>query len=224
MGHIWLLPYSSVSSEPRASWKYIPANIYMPWLIHVDVGQITIQYYKVIILQLKVNTFKKLLTVPSLCCNVQSLSLVWLCNTMDCSLPSPLSIGFSRQEYCSRFPFPPLWGHSHPRIKSTFPLSSALLADSLPPGQLGKTFAEKFYMHTYIERVGNDWAHTNTHIHIYIYLCYTFTMLIKNCLWEPFVCCSWSVFITVFAQIIQNELRLYFLSTECLPFSYFMYM
>ena len=164
------------------------------------------------------------MTVPSLCCNVQSLSLVWLCNTMDCSLPSPLSIGFSRQEYCSRFPFPPLWGHSHPGIKSTFPLSSALLAHSLPPGQLGKTFAEKFYMHTYIERVGNDWAHTNTHIHIYIYLSYTFTMLIKNCLWEPFVCCSWSVFIPVFAQIIQNELRLYFLSTKCLPFSYFMYM
>ena len=100
-------------------------------------------------------------------------------------------------------PRPPR-GFSHTGIKPTFPVSSALQADSLPTGQSGKTFAEKFYMHSHIERVGNDWTHTNTDTHIYLSLCYTFTLLIKNCLWEPFVCCSWSVLIPVFAHIIQK--------------------
>jgi len=53
-------------------------------------------------------------------------------------------------------PISPPGDHSHPGIKSTFPVSPALQADSLPTGQLGKTFAEKFYMHSNIERVGND--------------------------------------------------------------------
>ena len=35
-------------------------------------------------------------------------SYVLLCNPMDCSLPGPLSMGFSRQEYWSGLPCPPL--------------------------------------------------------------------------------------------------------------------
>ena len=30
-----------------------------------------------------------------------------VCDPMDCSLPGPLSMGFSRQEYWSGLPFPP---------------------------------------------------------------------------------------------------------------------
>ena len=29
------------------------------------------------------------------------------CDPMDCSLQAPLSMGFSRQEYCSRLSLPP---------------------------------------------------------------------------------------------------------------------
>ena len=45
-----------------------------------------------------------------------------LCSSMDCSLQAPLSMGFSRQEYCNGFPFPPPGGILNPgiRIKSTW--------------------------------------------------------------------------------------------------------
>ena len=41
-----------------------------------------------------------------------------LCDPMDCSLPAPLSIKFSRQEYCSGLPFPPPGGSSQPRDRT----------------------------------------------------------------------------------------------------------
>ena len=56
-----------------------------------------------------------------------------LCSPMDCS--PPLSVGFSRQEYWSRLPFPSLGHIPDPGIK---PGSLALQADSLlfePPGK-----------------------------------------------------------------------------------------
>ena len=56
-----------------------------------------------------------------------------LCNPMGCS--PPLSMGFSRQEYWSRLPFPSLGDIPDPGIK---PGSLALQADSLlfePPGK-----------------------------------------------------------------------------------------
>ena len=44
-----------------------------------------------------------------------------LCSSMDYSLQAPLSMGFSRQEYCNGFPFPPPGDVLNPgiRIKST---------------------------------------------------------------------------------------------------------
>ena len=44
------------------------------------------------------------------------------CSSMDCSLQAPLSMGFSRQEYCNGFPFPPPGDVLNPgiRIKSTW--------------------------------------------------------------------------------------------------------
>ena len=47
---------------------------------------------------------------------------------MDCSLPSSLSMGFSRQEYCSGLPFPSPGDLPDPGIKLQSP---ALQADSL---------------------------------------------------------------------------------------------
>ena len=53
---------------------------------------------------------------------------------MDCSLPGS-SMEFSRQEYCSGFPFSPPGGLPDSRIKPVSPVSPALQMDSLPLSQ-----------------------------------------------------------------------------------------
>ena len=56
-----------------------------------------------------------------------------LCDIMDCSLPVPLSIGFTRQDYWSGLPFPPPPGDlPDPGIEPSSPAAPALQADSLP--------------------------------------------------------------------------------------------
>ena len=62
-------------------------------------------------------------------------SCLILCDPKDCSLPAPLSMGLSRQEYWSGLPCPPSRDLPEPAIK---PASSELQADSLstePPGK-----------------------------------------------------------------------------------------
>ena len=48
------------------------------------------------------------------------------------ALQAPLFMGFSRKEYCSELPFPPLGDLPNPRIKPVSPRAPALQADSLP--------------------------------------------------------------------------------------------
>ena len=55
-----------------------------------------------------------------------------LCDPMDCSIPTPLSIGFSRQEDWSGLPCPSPGDLPDPGIKSVSPVTPALQADSLP--------------------------------------------------------------------------------------------
>ena len=58
-----------------------------------------------------------------------------LCDPMDIAHQSPLSMGFSKQEYWSGLPFPSPGNLPNPGIK---PTSLALQADSLqsePPGK-----------------------------------------------------------------------------------------
>ena len=65
-----------------------------------------------------------------MCVCVRALSYcshVQLCNPMGCSPQAPLSMGFSRQEYWSGLPFPPLADLSNPGIKPESPA----LQDSL---------------------------------------------------------------------------------------------
>ena len=61
-------------------------------------------------------------------------SCLILCDPKDCSLPAPLSMGLSRQEYWSGLPCPPSRDLPEPAIK---PASSELQADSLPLSHLG---------------------------------------------------------------------------------------
>ena len=51
---------------------------------------------------------------------------------------APLSMGFSRQEYWSRLPYPPLGDLLDPGTESPSPVSPALEADFLPAEPLGK--------------------------------------------------------------------------------------
>ena len=69
----------------------------------------------------------------SLCsCVLNRFSWVWLCDPMDCSCQTPLSMGFSRQEYKSGLPFTSAGGLSNPVIKPSSPVAPALQMDSLP--------------------------------------------------------------------------------------------
>ena len=63
-------------------------------------------------------------------CELQSLYHVWLFATpWTIARQAPPSMGFSRQEYCSRLPFPSPGDLPNPGIETTFP---AQQVDSLP--------------------------------------------------------------------------------------------
>ena len=60
------------------------------------------------------------------CVRAKSLQLRWtLCDPLDCGLQTPLSMGFSRQEYWRGLPCPPPWDLPSPR---TEPMSPECLA------------------------------------------------------------------------------------------------
>ena len=61
-----------------------------------------------------------------------------LCNPIDCSLPGSSVMGFLRQEYWSRLPFPSPGDLPDPGMKPASPVSAVLQADSFPAGPLGK--------------------------------------------------------------------------------------
>ena len=58
---------------------------------------------------------------------------------MLCAHSSPLSIGFPRQEYWSKLPFPTPTHLHDPGIEPVSLMSPALWADSLPPTPPGKS-------------------------------------------------------------------------------------
>ena len=67
------------------------------------------------------------------CCHVQLFATPW-----TIVLQAPLSMGFPRQEYRSRLPFPPPRDLSDPRIETASPVSSALAGGFFttePPGK-----------------------------------------------------------------------------------------
>ena len=75
------------------------------------------------------------------CVCVQSLSHVWLFATpWAVACQAPLSMGFFRQEYWSRLPFPTPRDLPDPWIKHASPASPALQADSLPLSHLRSPF------------------------------------------------------------------------------------
>ena len=60
-----------------------------------------------------------------------------LCNPLDCTKQTPLSMGFPRQEYWTGLPSPPPGDLPDPGIKPVSPTAPALQADSLPLSHQG---------------------------------------------------------------------------------------
>ena len=68
-----------------------------------------------------------------------------LCKSMDCSPPG--SMGFSRQEYWSRLPFPPLGDLPDPRIEPASPVSPALAGRFFTTALPGKLQSPPLWPH-----------------------------------------------------------------------------
>ena len=90
----------------------------------------------------------------------QSLSCVQLFVTpWTVSCQAPLSMGFFRQEYWSRLPFPPPGYPPDPGIK---PGSLALQADSLPPEPPGKPWNHHMWLYWVGGIRNGSWGESET--------------------------------------------------------------
>ena len=65
-------------------------------------------------------------------CMLSHSSCVWLCDPMDCSLQTPLSLGLSRQEYWSRLLCPPTGDLPEPGTEVESLMSPALTGRFFP--------------------------------------------------------------------------------------------
>ena len=80
-----------------------------------------------------------LMCIHSVLCRAKSLqSPLTLSDPMDCSLPAPLSMGFSRQDNWSGLPFPSPEDLPNPGVEPGSPAPPALAGNSLPQGPPGK--------------------------------------------------------------------------------------
>ena len=70
-----------------------------------------------------------------------------LCDPVDCSLLSPSSMGFSRQEYWSGLPFPSPGDRPNSGIEPESPTLQADTLPSEPPGILSNAEGVSFILH-----------------------------------------------------------------------------
>ena len=111
-----------------------------------------------------------------MCVHAKSFSHVWLFVTLwTVDHQAPLSKGFSRQEYWSRLPCPPLGDLPHPGSEPRSLLSPALQAGSLPLVPPGKPrywdqaakISHKQHTHAHTHTC----THTHTHTHLVSCFC-----------------------------------------------------
>ena len=82
-------------------------------------------------------------------CVLSHFSCVQFCDTLwTIACQAPLSIGFSRQEYCSGLSCRTTGDLPDPGIKRDSPASPALQADSLPLSHRGSPFYQSAYSNT----------------------------------------------------------------------------
>ena len=123
--------YNSLHRVLRAykelSWRYRKASTYKPSSCKLSKMQMCLSAPIYQLLYCTPVIFKVVCAVV-----LSHFSCVRLCNPMGCSLPGSLSMGFSRQEYWSVWPFPPPEDLSYPRIEHASIKSPALAGGSLP--------------------------------------------------------------------------------------------
>ena len=77
------------------------------------------------------STCSKIITVQYVCAkSLQSYMILY--NSLNCNLPAPLSMGFSRQEIWNGLPFPSLGHLLNPGIRPMSLMSLAFTGSSLP--------------------------------------------------------------------------------------------
>ena len=112
-------------------------NLSVPLLPHSKIGI----YLIVLLFRLNKLIFIRLRTMCCtnvLCALLSCSSCVRLCATLwTADFQAPLSMGFSRQEYCSGLPFPPPGYLPNPGIEPAAPAPPALQVDSLPMSHQG---------------------------------------------------------------------------------------
>ena len=122
-----------------------------------------------------------------------------LCNPMDCSLPAPLSMGFSRQEYWSRLPCPSPGNLPNPGTELVSLTSLALAGGSLPLAPPGKTL-----QHVIIIKILMRYLHLQNLdcilYHISIWMSYI--LFSRNDEWLP----HWTVQIEMLLPHISGEI------------------
>ena len=101
------------------------------------------------------NSYKSLFLINTVCVDAQSLSPVQVFVTLwTVAHQAPLSMGFSRQEYWSGLPCPPLGDVPYPGVKPVSPASPALAGGFFttePSGILagGKNIVHKLFVITF---------------------------------------------------------------------------
>ena len=107
---------------------------------------ITYHYEQLKALDLKFSTKKRSdIYFKGMCVLVVQLCPI-LCDSWTGAHQTPLSMGFSRQEYWSGLPFPPPGDLPKPGIEPTSAVSPASQVDSLPAEPSGKPKSISFYL------------------------------------------------------------------------------
>ena len=88
------------------------------------------------------------------------LGHIWLfCNPMDVAHQAPLPMGFSRQEYCSRLPFPSPGDLSNSGIKPVSPALAGRVFTTEPPGKPSQISS---YLFSSIQNLAINWMWEST--------------------------------------------------------------
>ena len=93
------------------------------------------------------------------CLHAQSLSHVWLCNSMDCSLPGVSVHGILQARILEWVAIPSFRGSSLPGLELTSPLAPALQVDSLPLSHQGSPW-RLCYIAAVEESIDHEWLNS----------------------------------------------------------------
>ena len=89
-------------------------------------------------------------------CDKTLQSRLTLCNSMDCSSPGPLSMGFSRQEYSSGFPSPPPGDRLDPGVEPAVLMSPVLAGRFFTTSTTWETQEQRYWEQSQVFKDDQD--------------------------------------------------------------------